>query len=57
MTSRNSYKALYFHLFGAMARAAEHIEQGRILSAYNCLVKAQQEAEEMCLETDILPEQ
>ena len=57
MTSRISYKDLYFHLFGAIARAAELIEEGRVLLAYDCLVKAQSEAEEACLEIDILPDQ
>ena len=57
LTSRISYKDLYFHLFGAMAQAVEHLEQGHILQAYDCLVKAQQETEEACLESNILPEQ
>lgn len=51
-----SYRALYFHLFRAMARAVEYIEQGQPLLARDCLIRAQQEAEEACLETDILPE-
>ena len=51
-----SYRALYFHLFRAMARAVELIEQGQPFLAYDCLIRAQQEAEEACLETDILPE-
>ena len=45
------------HLFGVMAQAVEYMEQGNIISAYECLVKAQLEAEEACLESDILPEQ
>jgi len=57
LTSRVSYKDLYFHLFSAMARAVGYIEQGRILLAYDCLVKAQLEAEEACLDSDVLPEQ
>ena len=57
MHSCENYKSLYFHLFGAMAQAVEYMEQGNIISAYECLVKAQLEAEEACLESDILPEQ
>ena len=57
LTSHNSYRDLYFHLFGAMARAIECIEKGHISLAYTCLVNAQLEAEEACLELDILPEQ
>lgn len=52
-----NYKSLYFHLFGVMAQAVEYMEQGNIISAYECLVNAQLEAEEACLESDILPEQ
>ena len=52
-----TYRELYFRLFGAMAQAAEYIEQGNVMLAYECLVSAQQEAEEACLESDILPEQ
>ena len=57
MTSHISYRDLYFRLFGAMARAVELIEEGHVLPAYDCLVKAQLEAEESCLEIDILPDQ
>lgn len=57
LASHSSYKDLYFHLFGAMARAAEYLEQGNVILAYECLVTAQLEAEEACLEFDILPEQ
>ena len=57
LASHDSYRDLYFHLFGAMARAVEYIEQGHIPLAYDCLVNAQLEAEEACLEFDILPEQ
>ena len=52
-----SYKELYFHLFRAMAQAAEHLEQGNTVLAYQCLIAAQQEAEAAFLEFDILPEQ
>ena len=51
-----NYRTLYFHLFRAMAQAVEYIEQGQPLLARDCLIRAQQEAEEACLETDILPE-
>ena len=57
MHSCENYKSLYFHLFGVMAQAVEYMEQGNIISAYECLVKAQLEAEEAWLESDILPEQ
>ena len=52
-----SYKDLYFYLFKALAQATEYIEQGNVILAYQSLVTAQQTAEEVCLEMDILPEQ
>ena len=52
-----SYRELYFHMFRAAAQAVEHLEQGQPLLARTCLIRAQQEAEDACLETDILPEQ
>jgi len=52
-----SYKDLYFYLFRALAQATEHLEQGNIILACECLIHAQQTAEEACLEFDILPEQ
>lgn|GEM_PF-1519321 len=55
MSRYRNYRDLYFHLFGAMAQAAEYIEQGNAMLAYECLVNAQQESEEACLESDILP--
>lgn len=52
-----TYRELYFRLFGAMAQATEYMEQGNVMLAYECLVSAQQEAEEVCLDSDILPEE
>ena len=52
-----NYRDLYFHLFGVVAQVAEYLEQGNIILAYEYLIKAQSEAEEACLESDILPEQ
>ena len=52
-----SYKDLYCYLFRAMAQATEYLEQGNVILAYQSLVTAQQEAEEACLQFDILPEQ
>ena len=52
-----SYKDLYFYLFGALANAVEHLEKGDTLLACDCLITAQQKAEEAFLEFDILPEQ
>ena len=52
-----NYRDLYFHLFGVVAQAAEYLEQGNIILAYEYLIKAQSEAEGACLESDILPEQ
>ena len=52
-----SYKDLYCYLFRAMAQATEYLEQGNIILACECLIHAQQEAEEACLQFDILPEQ
>ena len=57
MRRDQTYRELYFRLFGAMAQATEYIEQGNVMLAYECLVSAQQEAEEAYLESDILPEQ
>lgn len=49
-----TYKQLYFHLFRALARATEALEQGDGRAALTLLVSAQREAEEACLEADIL---
>lgn len=57
MSDYISYRELYFRLFGAVATAAEYIEEGKTILAYQCLVDAQLEAEAACLELDILPEQ
>lgn len=57
MANHISYKKLYFHLFRAMARASEYMEQGNIILAYECLLAAQKEAESACMDLDILPEQ
>lgn len=40
------YKKLYFKLFAAMADAVEDLECGRLVSARERLIAAQQEAEE-----------
>lgn len=40
------YKKLYFRLFAAMADAVEYLEQGQPFQAKECLIRAQQEAEE-----------
>ena len=53
----DSYKRLYFHLFHSMALAVEYIENAQPARARDCLIRAQQEAEEAFLDTDILPEQ
>lgn len=52
----SSYRELYFHLFGIMARATELLEEGKVLPAMDLLITAQQQAEEVCLETDLLPD-
>ena len=52
-----SYKDLYFRLFRASAQAVTYLEQGNTALALDCLIRAQQEAEEAFLDTDILPEQ
>ena len=57
LSGYGNYRDLYFHLFGVVAQAAEYLEQGNIILAYEHLVKAQSEAEEAYLESDILPEQ
>ena len=57
MSRDHTYRELYFRLFGAMAQATEYMEQGNVMLAYECLVSAQQEAEEVCLDSDILPEE
>ena len=53
----NSYKDLYFYLFGVLAQATEYIEQGKMDLAYQSLIRAQQEAEEAYLAVETLPEQ
>lgn len=52
-----SYRELYFYLFRMMAQAAEYLEQGNVILAYECLISAQLQAEEACLAYDLLPEQ
>lgn len=44
------FKALYFHLFGVMADAAEELEKENIGNAKALLVTAMQEAEERYIE-------
>ena len=57
MRELTSYRELYFHLFRAAAQAVEDIENGQPALARARLISAQQEAEEACLDTDILPEE
>ena len=57
MSDHISYKALYFHLFRATAQAVDYLEQGKTITACDCLIQAQKESEEAFLENDILPEQ
>ena len=57
MSRYQTYRELYFRLFGAMAQATEYMEQGNMMLAYECLVSAQQEAEESCLDSDILSQE
>lgn len=51
-----SYKALYIHLFGALATAVECLEQGDTERAKALLIVAQQEAEEQVMVQDELPD-
>ena len=51
-----SYKELYFDLFRKLARGTELLEQGQVIRAIDLLIRAQREAEERCLEADIIPE-
>ena len=53
----NSYKDLYFHLFGVLAQATEYLEQGNADLAYQSLIRAQQEAEEAYLDADEFPDE
>lgn len=53
----DSYKELYFFLFGAMDRAMVAMEHGNTLSAYQELETALQEAEDAIVQFDIFPEQ
>ena len=53
----HSYKDLYLHLFRAMSRATDLIEEGAVILAYQQLISAQQEAEDAVIEFDILPDQ
>jgi len=57
MEQLDSYRKLYFFLFGAIAEAAAEIERGRVILAYDRLVSAQREAEAAHMEFDILPEE
>ena len=47
-----NYKKLYFHLFGTLATAVEHLENGNIGLAKDLLLRAQCEAEEIVIEQD-----
>jgi len=57
MEQFDSYRKLYFFLFGAIAEAAAEIERGRVILAYDRLVSTQREAEAAHMEFDILPEE
>ena len=46
------YRTLYFKLFAAIADAVEDLENGRQNSAKEKLINAQQEAEELYLDSD-----
>ena len=46
------YRDLYYKLFGALADAVELLEAGNVWQAKDCLIKAQQEAEELVIESD-----
>ena len=51
-----TYKELYFHLFNTLTDAITDLEQGQVLPAIHRMKLAQQAAEEVHLETDILPD-
>lgn len=51
-----SYKELYFQLFSAMTEALGDLQNGRIISAMQILLRETQAAEAVHMETDILPE-
>ena len=57
MEQLDSYRKLYFFLFAATAEAVEHLEAGRVLPAFDCLIRAQREAEAAHMEFDTLPEE
>lgn len=48
----NLYRTLYFKLFGVLADAVELLEAGNVWQAKDLLIKAQQEAEELYIESD-----
>lgn len=52
----DSYRKLYFYLFRAMARATAYLEQGAVVLSYEQLISAQREAEDACMELDIIPD-
>ena len=47
-----AYKALYFHLFAAVADASEQLEQDNYGLARERLITAQQQAEEQYISAD-----
>ena len=51
-----TYKELYFHLFNVLTDAIEELEAGRIVTAIDRMKRAQCAAEEVHLQTDIVPE-
>ena len=51
-----TYRELYFHLFNALTDAICDLEEGRIITAIDGMKRAQIDAEEAHLQTDILPE-
>ena len=46
-----SYKKMYYHLFNAITDAIEEFQTGDVLTARDLLIRAQQETEEMYLES------
>ena len=51
-----SYKELYFQLFAAVTDALRDLQSGQIISAMRILLCASEAAEEIHMESDVIPE-
>ena len=51
-----TYRGLYNYLFAQLSRATEALEEGNHIRALDILITAQQQAEELAVTQDVLPD-